>query len=423
MSSETIDDGDVGQLSGGTTKRKRDSLPEELEIDISLPEPPSKKQARKDKKKKKEDDAPHIGAKSATDEPSSTATTEEAQVQQLTRSEFGIWIGNLPWSATKAGLRSFIMSNAEIGDTQLTRIHMPSPKQTQSRSKVKAENAGFAYVDVDTQETLDKLLALSETDFNGRNVLIKNAKSFEGRPQKAQYGPKSTAHADGLASKRPPSKRIFVGNLGFDISREDIIEHYSQCGEVADAFLATFEDSGKCKGYGWITFEDVESAQAAVQGFVLKAVDPDEDEEAETSEKSGKDEKGLKPKPNKKPRKWYVNRIHGRTVRVEFAEDPTTRYNKRFRKHGDGSDVSNKQRSESTQERNQQNKNSEFKKYRPGKANGTGTAIVDGGGYGQDERIGPKVDARTIKPGAALAKVQRQSAAIVKGTGKKITFD
>jgi hypothetical protein len=36
---------------------------------------------------------------------------------------------------------------------------------------------------------------------------------------------------------------------------------------------------------------------------------------------------------------------------------------------------------------------------------------------------GKKVDARNIKPGAALAGAQRLSSAIVESRGKKVTFD
>lgn len=40
----------------------------------------------------------------------------------------------------------------------------------------------FAYVDVLTKEVMEKIISRSEEVLDGRHLLIKNGKSFEGRP-------------------------------------------------------------------------------------------------------------------------------------------------------------------------------------------------------------------------------------------------
>ena len=52
----------------------------------------------------------------------------------------------------------------------------------------------FAYVDVACQEAMKKIISRSEEVLDGRAVLIKNAKNFEGRPavKKQRYHVKST---------------------------------------------------------------------------------------------------------------------------------------------------------------------------------------------------------------------------------------
>jgi len=40
----------------------------------------------------------------------------------------------------------------------------------------------------------------------------------------------------------------------------------------------------------------------------------------------------------RKPRKWTVNKLAGRLLRCEFAEDPALRYRKRFGKKREGAD-------------------------------------------------------------------------------------
>ncbi|OAG06421.1 uncharacterized protein CC84DRAFT_1092252 [Paraphaeosphaeria sporulosa] len=371
-------------------KRKREILPSEIEIDITAPEPASKKAAREAKRKaKKAKTAPTPST--AADAPT---TTETAESKEAKRSAFSVWIGNLPWSATKETLRTFLTENAEIKDDEITRIHMPAPKAPPrpNWTDAKPTNKGFAYVDFATELAMYSAIALTETRMDRRPLLIKNSKNFEGRPDK----PKEEQH-DGDTTLRggkeakAPSKKIFVGNLGFETSKEDLEAHFGQCGAVENIHMATFEDTGKCKGFAWVTFEELDAASAAVKGFVYKK-DPDAKKSKANDEDGEGDDKSKK-------RKFRLNKLLGRDLRCEFAEDGTTRYQKRY-----------------------------------GKKPEDGAGGGEGRGFGRPQRGGRpfnprnnfgerKVDPRTIAPGSAHMNAPRASAAIVKSEGKKTTFD
>jgi RNA recognition motif-containing protein len=309
-------------------KRKREILPEELEIDISLPEPASKKAARKAKKAKL-NPTPAADAEGAETVTKTEGATKEDKDTAAQRSEYGVWIGNLPWSATKESLRKFLTDNTEIASEQITRVHMPPPtKPTPANWTTKPMNKGFAYVDFSTELAMYSAIALTETKMDGRALLIKNAKSFDGRPDK----PKTEESQDTRGGKdakpsHPPNKRVFVGNLSFDVTKEDLEAHYAPCGAVDNIHMATFEDTGKCKGYAWVTFGDVEAATAAVKGFVFK--DPSAFKSKKDRDDSSDEEDTKKPV---KQKKWLVNKLMGRELRREFAEDAKTRYGKRFGK-------------------------------------------------------------------------------------------
>lgn len=428
-----IEDADVAEEGADPKKdkkRKREAIPEELEIDVSLPEPPSKKTARKAKKAKTEKSS---SSKREAKEIKDDDDNEEEQIEEAPedtkphrekeerKTEHSIWIGNLPWTATKDDLRSFLEQQAAIPPTRITRLHMPPPSAAASRDtkgRPAFKNRGFAYVDFDSEEMLFAALQVTETPFNngGRNVLVKNAKSFEGRPD--EHAKKEKNAEGGFVSNKPPSKRVFIGNLAFEITKEDLQTHFEQCGEVENIHMATFEDSGKCKGYAWITFATLGAAESAVRGFVLKeqeAADDEEDGDHVHSERA-QNIKGVK-KP--KPRKWFVNRFQGREIKREFAEDASTRYNKRYgkgrpRAEGEAGNVDDSapisgareagrpQKETSSHDRRREQRRQQ--KY--------------GDGY-------KKVDARTIAPGAALSHAPRASAAISsEGTkGTKVTFD
>jgi RNA recognition motif-containing protein len=375
-------------------KRKREALPDEIEVDVNLPEPLSKKEARRAKKAKSNPNPSKEEDPNAASASEAKPTQEDSEKKAGQRSDFGAWIGNLPWSATKDTLRSFLTENSDISSDHITRIHMPPPsKPVNPNWTRKPMNKGFAYVDFSNQLAMYSAIALTETMMDGRPLLIKNAKSFDGRPEK----PKEE-NTDGKVGngKNPPNKRIFVGNLAFDVSKEDLLQHFGQCGEVAMAHMATFEDTGKCKGYAWVTFEDVEAATSAVKGFIYK-------EEAKADDAGSADEEG---KPQKKSkRKWMVNRLRGRDLRCEFAEDSTVRYKKRYGKDKPVEmDGVHPDRMKKIQDDGPSERPYPQKEFRERKPRG-------------------KVDPRTIKSGAAHTNAPRAPQGIVKAEGKKITFD
>ncbi|KAL8956590.1 MAG: hypothetical protein Q9183_006272 [Haloplaca sp. 2 TL-2023] len=423
-------------LSSSTKKRKRsEKAPEELEVDIHAPEPPSKKALRKAKKAKEPVTTdpipePHPEVESLQNDgeadpaPQVTKKSEEKPATSK-RSAYGIWIGNLLYTSSKNDLRAFFTTDTNITDTTITRIHMPTPTDASSqRQKLKPQNKGFAYVDFSTPEALTEALALSETLLAGRKVLIKDAKNFEGRPDKKDEA--ITTATKSRPSAKPPSKRIFVGNLGFDTDKEDLEEHFARCGEVSDVHVATFEDSGKCKGYGWVTFADVEAAEAAVRGWVIikaensaiNGVDG-EDASPEQEERADEGDELVRSKKNKKrpkDRKWWVNKLKGRPLRMEFAEDASVRYKKRFGKDAtsNGAGVRNPLQDESTIQASVQ------------------TPAVDESVVATPKRPENRpapphhptksLDARNIKPGAAHAAAPRLTGGIIPSEGRKTTF-
>ena len=411
-------------------KRSKEDLDEELEIDVNLPEPPSKKAKRKEKKAEKqktnkppsqtsEDKNKAIPTSNGDDEEKDASTAAPTPKQ---RTDHGIWIGNLPFTVSKEDLRQFLDSEGGIPDDDIVRVHLPPPKDAARKFD---KNRGFAYIDFSTQEILDKALLLTEKLLSGRRVLIKNAKNFEGRPPKSDEG--KLQATDGGGKAKEPNKRIFVGNLGFDVTREELVEHFSQAGEVEDVFLATFEDSGKCKGFGWVTFAGIEGAAAAVRGFVFrdaKAKDGDGSESEDGGVEIVTDKAQAKAKKEKR-RKWFINRLQGRELRCEFAEDANTRYKKRF---GKDKTFENKDRSDApiTEAARAENNS------RVGKGperNAASKKPQRNPRMNQDERREErrkrheKMDARKIAPGQALAGTQRASAAIVAGAGKKTSFN
>lgn len=328
-----------------SNKRKREVNEESLEVNLSLPEPPSKKAQRKAKKLKakgsKSADIVTTAETNMKDEETQNTVVNPKQVvgvdghlegkpdEPMAKSKdskktmYSIWVGNLPFAATKSMLIDFFTTNSEprILKEAITRVHMPAPTNaTKSPNQMKPMNKGFAYVDFAEQESFIAALALSEASLGSRKLLIKDAKNFEGRPQEHEKHEKPSVSK---TSNRSTSQRIFVGNLGFDVTKDELSSFFEVCGTIEHIHMATFQDSGKCKGYAWITFGDTQAAKHAVRGWTHVSMPEDEDTEADEAETS------VQPGKPKK-RQVFCNKLHGREIRREFAEDATTRYNKRF---------------------------------------------------------------------------------------------
>ncbi|KAJ6257396.1 hypothetical protein Dda_8285 [Drechslerella dactyloides] len=401
-------------------KRKHSSLenPEkELEIDVNLPEPPSKKDLRKLKKLKSKGvdtdaltslNVPLIdrSKKGAQEGETPAGTTASASK----RSPYGVWIGNLSFSTTREDLiRFFTRGSEEGGDDgvegsgsgirqkDITRVHLPKS------TKFKNQNKGFAYVDFLTAGCISHALALSETLYNGRKVLIKASTDFNGRPED---DPKKASDKGSISGgSNPPSRSVFVGNLGYEVKEAEVFSHFSPAGKIKKVRFMTFQDSGKCKGFCWVDFEELKSAENVFAGKIEGAHESedeeseDEDEDAEKGSGESDDDqpkkkrKGLK-KEKKNKRNPYTF-MGGRKLRLEYGEDPTTRYKKRFgdsKPEDGGGDPSQR-----------------------GHGNRDGSDRRDRAGGPRKELTVEEKQAKTVE--------SRLTGRIVEGTGKKVTFD
>lgn len=57
---------------------------------------------------------------------------------------------------------------------------------------------------------------------------------------------------------------MFVGNLSFDVSREELIEALSAAGKVVDAKLPTDRETGRPRGFAFVEFETDEAAERCI---------------------------------------------------------------------------------------------------------------------------------------------------------------
>ncbi|KAG7662507.1 NOP13 [[Candida] subhashii] len=344
----------------------KDTPEDEIEIDLSASVPLSKKQQRLLKKGKLDLDKlakKHPIPKPANEEPSTTAPK---------KSEFGVWIGNLSFDTTKEDLIRFIVgktSQFEPNNESLPKIEESDISRVNIPKKDAVKIKGFAYVDVPSINHVNSIVSLSESILNGRKLLIKNANSFEGRPAADSSGSN--------ISKNPPSRILFVGNLSFDTSEDNLQEHFRHCGEIVRIRMATFEDTGKCKGFAFIDFKDESGPTTALKSKLAQ-------------------------------------KLINRKLRLEYGEDRSKR-NPNMRKREEGVEQEGEVKEYNQREPAPVQREPEQREYRERQQDD----------YKPKKRVFKerKDDNKRLKSSVALATAQRASAAIVQSTGKKIKFD
>ena len=63
------------------------------------------------------------------------------------------------------------------------------------------------------------------------------------------------------------STRLYVGNLNFRTTGDELREIFSQAGEVENASVVEDRDTGRSRGFGFVEMATAEGAAAAIEQF------------------------------------------------------------------------------------------------------------------------------------------------------------
>ncbi len=69
------------------------------------------------------------------------------------------------------------------------------------------------------------------------------------------------------------SKKLYVGNLAYKVTNNDLQELFSQFGTVRDATVIMDRDTGSSKGFGFVEMEDNQAADEAIRNLNERVVE------------------------------------------------------------------------------------------------------------------------------------------------------
>ena len=63
------------------------------------------------------------------------------------------------------------------------------------------------------------------------------------------------------------SMKLYVGNLAFETSGDNLRQHFAQAGTVETATVVEDRDTGRSRGFGFVEMSSKEEGNAAIQQF------------------------------------------------------------------------------------------------------------------------------------------------------------
>lgn len=75
------------------------------------------------------------------------------------------------------------------------------------------------------------------------------------------------------SSQQANPKKLFIGNLSYNVTEDELRGTFSQYGEITDLKVITDRMSGRSKGIAFITYATEEEAQAAIEAMHNQEID------------------------------------------------------------------------------------------------------------------------------------------------------
>jgi len=162
----------------------------------------------------------------------------------MTESTKKLFIGGISWDTSDEQFREYFLQFGDIEDALIM------------RDRADGKSRGFGFVTYKDVASAQKVLFATGLELDGRKLDPKPAVPRDQMGKGASSGTKGGEPAR--------TCKVFVGGLSLDTTKEEFQAYFSKFGKVTESMIMLDRDSGRPRGFGFVTFDDEDTADKVV---------------------------------------------------------------------------------------------------------------------------------------------------------------
>ena len=157
-----------------------------------------------------------------------------------------VYVGNLSWDVTWQDLKDHMKQAGDVVHADV--MYEPGSTRSKGCGVVSFANAKGAATAIAT---------LTDTDLKGRMIFVREDR---------EAGNGGGGGGGGAIGAKAGQHSVYVGNLSWDVTWQDLKDHFKSCGAVAHAKIMEGAN-GRSRGFGIVEFESASDAAAAIEAM------------------------------------------------------------------------------------------------------------------------------------------------------------
>ncbi|KAF3636938.1 putative 29 kDa ribonucleoprotein B, chloroplastic-like isoform X2 [Capsicum annuum] len=178
----------------------------------------------------------------------------EVEEERDVSPDLKIFVGNLPFSVDSAALAELF---EQAGEVEMVEVIY---------DKLSGRSRGFGFVTMSSKEAVEAACQ----QFNGYEI--------DGRPLRVNSGPPPPKRENSFrdnssfrggrgGGSMDSGNRVYVGNLAWGVDQLALETLFSEQGKVVEAKVVYDRDSGRSRGFGFVTYSSAEEVNNAIESL------------------------------------------------------------------------------------------------------------------------------------------------------------
>lgn len=169
-----------------------------------------------------------------------------------------LYVGNLPYSMNSTQLAEIFSQAGTVESAEIV------------CDRVTDRSRGFAFVTMASNEDANNAIRMYDgSQIGGRTVKVNFPEVPRGGEREMMGPPRGSSKSRGYVDS--PYK-VYCGNLGWTVTSESLKDAFFDQPGLLGAKVIYQHDSGRSRGFGFVTFSSAEEAQNAIQTMNGKEV-------------------------------------------------------------------------------------------------------------------------------------------------------